>query len=171
MSFANHNNNNSANHSDKPQIKTMPNPNMTIGIKKSSTMNHPPVSPHLGIYRWEVTMLCSVLHRLTGFALWLFTLIFIAFLADQVLLLGNISYWLQEFFYHLPMLINKMIILLIIMLVSFTLSFHSLNGMRHLVWDLGWGLEIRMARFTAYVCLILSFLATLFITYRFWQLL
>lgn len=96
-----------------------------------------PLSPHLQIYRWQYTSVLSILHRITGVALAVGTLLlvywliaaaagpdtfataqgFIGSIFGRVLLFG----WTVALFYHLA------------------------NGIRHLLWDAGRGFELRTA--------------------------
>ena len=93
-----------------------------------------PLSPHLQIYRPQLTAVLSILHRLTGVAL-----------APGTLLL---VYWLAaaaagpEAFATAQMLVGSIIGRLLLLGWTFALFYHLCNGIRHLVWDAGYGLEL-----------------------------
>src|SRR5215470_8516739 len=93
-----------------------------------------PLSPHLGIYRWQLTMTLSILHRATGIALAAGTLLVVAGLL--ALAAGPESYAkVQTFCASLPGI-------LLLAGWSWSLCFHLCNGIRHLAWDAGWGFDI-----------------------------
>jgi len=97
-----------------------------------------PLSPHLQIYRWYLSMALSIAHRATGIAL----------AAGLVLL----SWWLlalahgPEAFAVVQGLIDSWFGVLVLFLYTFALFFHMGNGVRHLVWDFGYGFDVDVAR-------------------------
>ena len=99
---------------------------------------HPrPLSPHLQIYRWPATMATSIIHRATGVAL----TVGMAVLAWWLMALasGPAEY---AFFTRLAFTpLGQIIVFGFI----WSLSYHVLNGFRHLVWDIGYGFEPKMA--------------------------
>ncbi len=117
-----------------------------------------PLSPHLSIYRWPITMTMSILHRATGVALSVGLLILTAWLFDVAA--GAEAY--AVFVSYMDTLVGR------ILLIgwSFAFFFHLSNGIRHLVWDTGRGFEIATANASAWFVLILA--ATL--TALFWWL-
>src|SRR6185437_16375559 len=90
-----------------------------------------PLSPHLQIYRWPVTMMTSITHRATGVAL----------AAGTVLL----AWWLiaiatgPDAYDTVRMVARSPIGLIVIFGFIWSLAFHLLNGIRHLAWDVGLG--------------------------------
>ncbi|MGA2776579.1 MAG: succinate dehydrogenase, cytochrome b556 subunit [Steroidobacteraceae bacterium] len=92
-----------------------------------------PLSPYLDIYRWRIGMSMSILHRLTG-----------AFMAIGLLAL---VYWLIALANGAPSYARAMALFSspagLILLSAWTFSFfyHLLNGLRHLLWDVGLGFE------------------------------
>jgi succinate dehydrogenase / fumarate reductase, cytochrome b subunit len=101
-------------------------------------MNSRPLSPHLGVYKFLYTMSLSILHRITGIAA---TFGFLAFTWWLMALAnGPASYARAMHLLGTP--------LAKLLLVGFTFSFvyHFCNGIRHLVWDTGRGLERAQAR-------------------------
>ena len=115
-----------------------------------------PLSPHLSIYRWPISMTFSILHRMTGVALsiglvaWVFWLESIAF--------GEASYQMMAGWINTP--VGKLMLLG----WSFSLFFHLSNGIRHLFWDFGLGFETRQADRSAWLVLI----ATVVLTGSYW---
>ncbi len=96
-----------------------------------------PLSPHLQVYRPQMTSMLSILHRITGVALAVGTLLLI--------------YWLAaaasgaEAFATAQSLIGSVIGRLFLFGWTFALFYHLCNGIRHLFWDAGMGLEIEVA--------------------------
>jgi len=101
-------------------------------------MNPRPVSPHLGVYRFGYTMTLSFMHRMTGIAASVGFLAFVWWL--MALASGPDAYATA-----MRLLMSPVAKLL---LVGFTFSFvyHFCNGIRHLVWDTGRGMERAQAR-------------------------
>jgi succinate dehydrogenase cytochrome b subunit len=101
-----------------------------------------PMSPHLQVWRWHVTMLTSILHRVTGVGLYLGGLIAAAWAMS--LAGGPESY--ETFKALLGSPLGKFV------MVGMTLSafYHLGNGVRHLVWDLGYGLDVKSANASSY---------------------
>ena len=112
-----------------------------------------PLSPHLQIYRWHISSLLSITHRISG-AINLLALILIFFWLI-FLSLGENNY--QSFLLIINSFFGKFI------LIGFTwsMSFHLLSGIRHLVWDLGYGFEIKTANITGMIVIIFSLALTI----------
>ena len=93
-----------------------------------------PLSPHLQVYRWQITMTMSILHRATGIVLAAG-----AFgLAAWLLALARGG----EAWEHVAACVASPIGLLFLAAFSLSLVYHLLNGIRHLLWDAGIGFEI-----------------------------
>ncbi len=90
-----------------------------------------PLSPHLGIYRWQIQMVTSILHRATGIALAAGTLLLVVGLL--ALATGPEAYARVQAF------CSSWIGTLLLVGWSWALAFHLLNGIRHLAQDLGYG--------------------------------
>ena len=117
-----------------------------------------PLSPHLQIYRWQISSLVSITHRISG-VINLFALILI-FFWFSFFSFGENNY--QSFLLIINSFFGKFI------LIGFTWSmcFHILSGIRHLAWDLGYGYEIRTANISGIIVIIFS----LVLTVLFWLL-
>ena len=111
-----------------------------------------PLSPHLSVYRWPITMTLSILHRATGVGLSLGLIVLAAWLLQAAA--GPEQH--QYFRATMATPIGR------ILLIGFTFAFflHMGNGIRHLVWDTGSGFEIRQANASAWIVLIFTFLLT-----------
>jgi succinate dehydrogenase / fumarate reductase cytochrome b subunit len=93
-----------------------------------------PTSPHLQIYRRQLTSVMSILHRISGLLLALGAI--------------GLAWWLLavdaggERYAHAARIIASPLGLLLLFGFSLALVYHLLNGLRHLFWDMGWGFEI-----------------------------
>ncbi|HXV74036.1 MAG TPA: succinate dehydrogenase, cytochrome b556 subunit [Sphingomonadales bacterium] len=112
-----------------------------------------PLSPHLQIYRWQLHMALSILHRLTGLFLGL-GLVLLAWWA-AALAAGPEAYGAFQILAAHPL--GR----LILFAVSYSLVFHALNGVRHLVWDAGAGFSLSATRRSGQIVAVLSILLTL----------
>jgi succinate dehydrogenase / fumarate reductase cytochrome b subunit len=112
----------------------------------------PPMSPHLTVWRWHITMATSILHRATGVALYLGALIAAAWAVS--LALGPDAY--AQFKALLGSPLGKLV------MFGLTLSvfYHLANGIRHLVWDAGHGLDVKSANASSIVILAFTVAAT-----------
>ena len=123
-------------------------------------MNDPknPLSPHLQIYRWQISSLISITHRITGILNFL-GLIFISAWISSAGISENLF---ECFSVFLKSFIGRFI------LIGFTwsISYHLLSGIRHLFWDLGYGYEIKTANFSG----ILVILSSLILTIVLWMI-
>lgn len=111
-----------------------------------------PLSPHLQIYKIQITSLLSILHRCTGMALYggaIFCTLWFLALAQGPQAYGVV----QKILLH-P------IGLIMLMGVSFSFFYHLCNGMRHLLWDVGMGYELSEVRQTGWMVVIFSFVLT-----------
>jgi len=107
-----------------------------------------PLSPHLQVYRPQVTSVLSIAHRMTGVVL-----------AFAALLL---TYWLAsaaygpESFARAQVLMESWVGRLVLFGFTFSLFYHLCNGVRHLGWDMGWGFDLVKLRLTGVVVIIAS---------------
>ena len=106
-------------------------------------INERPLSPHLQIYRWQWTMALSILHRMTGVALAVGTLLIVGWLL--ALAEGPERYLsYQNFFSHW---FGRLLLLG----WTWAVFYHLCNGIRHLIWDAGQGLELNVAAASGYI--------------------
>ena len=112
-----------------------------------------PLSPHLQIYKWQISSLLSITHRIVGVINFLaITLICIWGLS---LLLGAENYLIIQIFFQ--SFIGKFIAVGL----CWTFSFHILNELRHLFWDLGYGFDLKISKITGVLALLGSFVFTI----------
>jgi succinate dehydrogenase / fumarate reductase cytochrome b subunit len=94
-----------------------------------------PLSPHLQIYRWQLTSVLSILHRMTGIALAVGAILLVSWLGAAAD--GPKSYATFQNF------MGSWLGLLLLFSWSVALFYHLCNGIRHLWWDTGHGLELK----------------------------
>ena len=115
--------------------------------------NNNPLSPHLEIYKWQISSLLSITHRIVGVInILAITLICIWILS---LLLGENTYEITRLF--LKSFFGKFIIVSL----CWTFSFHILNEIRHLIWDMGYGFDLRVTKITGVLAFFGSFVLTI----------
>ena len=115
--------------------------------------NNNPLSPHIQIYRWHVSSLVSISHRVTGIVNIVAITIICAWAMS--LLLGEETYELTKIF--LQSIFGKFIILGL----TWSFSFQILSEIRHLIMDLGYGFDLKTTKITGLVVIIGSFLLTI----------
>jgi succinate dehydrogenase / fumarate reductase, cytochrome b subunit len=118
-----------------------------------SVKENRPLSPHLQVYKIQITSLLSIMHRGTGIVLYggsiLWALWFLALAS------GPQNYnRLQDF-------LLDPLGLIILIGWSFSFFYHLCNGIRHLLWDLGIGYEMPMVRLTGWTVIVASLLLTI----------
>ncbi len=96
-----------------------------------------PLSPHLQVYRFQWTMALSILHRITGVALAVGSLLLVYWLAAAA---GG-----PETFATAQAIVGSFLGRLFLFGWTFALFYHLCNGIRHLVWDAGYGFELGVA--------------------------
>ena len=111
-----------------------------------------PLSPHLLSYRWSWTMGYSVLHRLSGLWLVVFSWVFVVWL-------GALA-WSPEFFAALQGFLGSFWGQALLFLWLGAVFYHLFNGLRHLLWDSGRGLSLGWARFLGHGMMVLVVVAT-----------
>ena len=116
--------------------------------------NKPPLSPHIQIYRWHISSLVSITHRITG----IINIIGITFICiwSCLLLLGENNYEMFNVFFK--SLFGKFIILGI----TWSFSFQILSEIRHLIMDLGYGFDPKITKITGLVVIFGSLILTIF---------
>ncbi len=117
-----------------------------------------PLSPHISVYRWQLTSVMSILHRISGVVL-----------GGGALLL---TWWLvaavegAEEFARVQAIIGSWFGRLVLLGFSLALFYHLCNGIRHLVWDLGYGFELNTVYRSGWTVVV----ATLALTLLSWLL-
>ena len=114
--------------------------------------NKNPLSPHLQIYKWQISSILSIAHRIVG----VINFLLISLICFWVLslLLGEISY---DF---VNTILNTVFGKFLIISMCWTFSFQILNEIRHLFWDLGYGFDIKISKITGILVFAGSFIMT-----------
>ena len=112
-----------------------------------------PLSPHLQIYKWHISSLLSITHRIVG-VVNIFIIIFIC-LWCLTLFFGQSNYQIIQS--TLTTKFGKFFIISI----CWTFSFHILNEIRHLFWDSGFGFDLKTAKITGVSVLVGSLILTI----------
>ena len=116
-------------------------------------MTNRPISPHLQVYRPQLTSVLSILHRITGVALAVGTILLV--------------YWLiaaasgPEAFASAEALIGSRLGRILLFGWIFALYFHLANGIRHLFWDAGFGFELKTVYASGWTVVALAAVLTL----------
>jgi succinate dehydrogenase / fumarate reductase cytochrome b subunit len=114
-----------------------------------------PLSPHLQVYGWHISSLLSITHRIVGIVniiaitlicLWTISLLF-----------GEENYETINFFFQ--SFFGKFIIISL----SWSFSFHALNEVRHLIWDIGYGFDLKISKITGIITIVGSLVLTVLI--------
>lgn len=117
-----------------------------------------PTSPHLQIYRWNISSITSIMHRATGVALFLsviaicWYMVYFAYGVDKAESMETCDCPINA--------IIKNLFSLVAIGTAFALYYHLCNGIRHLFWDLGKGFELKTAKRNGYFVLLISLLLT-----------
>ncbi len=111
-----------------------------------------PTSPHLNIYRWQITMVLSILHRMTGIGLGVGAALMVAWLYVAAYSPANYAP-LQEFMASITGC-------LLMLCWTAAFYFHLANGVRHLFWDMGKGFTIPQTTRSGWMVVIFTALMT-----------
>ena len=115
--------------------------------------NKTPLSPHIQIYKWHISSLVSISHRITGI-INIIAITLICLLAS-LLVFGESNYKFINLF--LSSIIGKFFILGI----TWSFSFQILSEIRHLIMDLGYGFELRTTKITGLIVIFGSIVSTI----------
>ena len=115
-----------------------------------------PLSPHIQVYKWQITSVLSILHRGTGVALSIGIFLFSWWLTCVVL--GDEYYAMPHIFFTSPL--GK----LFLFGWTWALFYHLSNGIRHLFWNAGKGFELSVMRLSGWAVVLSSF----FLTFGVW---
>jgi len=126
--------------------------NVTL-VYKSNMKNNNPLSPHLQIYKWHISSLLSITHRIVG-VINFFAIIFICFWIGFIIL-G------QSYYSNINIILNSSFGKFLAISLCWSFSFHILNEVRHLFWDAGYGFDLKVAKITGFLTLIGSFILTI----------
>ena len=114
-----------------------------------------PLSPHLQIYKWHLSMILSITHRIIGI---------VNSVAMILICLWTISLLFGEENYEIiKILFQSFFGKLLITSLSWSFSFHILSEIRHLIWDLGYGFDLKISKITGVITIIGSLVLTILI--------
>jgi len=115
--------------------------------------NSNPLSPHLEIYKWQISSLLSITHRIVGV---------INVLAVTLICIWTLSLFIGENSYKtIELFLKSFFGKFIIVSLCWTFSFHILNEIRHLIWDMGYGFDLRTTKITGILAFFGSFVLTI----------
>ena len=112
-----------------------------------------PLSPHLQIYKWQISSLLSITHRIVGVVNF-FAIVLICIWAMLIMFdVNNYSI--------IYIILNSTFGKFLAISLCWTFSFHILNELRHLIWDAGYGFELKVSKITGIFAFIGSFVLTI----------
>jgi len=114
--------------------------------------NKSPLSPHIQIYRWHISSLVSITHRITGIIN--IVVITLICLWASLLLLGESKYE------TISLLLNSLIGKFIILAITWSFSFQVLSEIRHLIMDFGYGFELKTTKISGLIVIVGSIIFT-----------
>ena len=117
-----------------------------------------PISPHLQIYKPQITSILSITHRITGICL-NFLIIFVSLWLLSLSLGENIYNYFIEFS-------NTIFMKLVMSISIFGLSYHAMNGIRHIFWDFGFFLNNSSALISGIIVVSLTFVLSVLLIYK-----
>ena len=115
--------------------------------------NKSPLSPHIQVYRWQISSLVSISHRITGII--------------NILAISLICFWISLIFINeskyetINFLLNSMFGKFIILGITWSFSFQILSEIRHLFMDLGYGFELRTTKISGLIVIFGSVILTI----------
>ena len=117
--------------------------------------NKNPLSPHIQIYRWHISSLVSISHRITG----IINIIAITLICiwSSLLILGNDNY------HFINLFLNSMVGKFIALGLTWSFSFQILSEIRHLIMDMGYGYELKVTKISGLLVIFGSITLTVLI--------
>lgn len=114
-------------------------------------MKQRPLSPHLGIYRWQISSVLSILHRMTGAAIF----------GATIILTWMFILWVFSGFHQAYVeIFSCNIVKIALFFLVFAISYHLCNGLRHLIWDTGRCFSKEMVSLSGWTVVISAVLLT-----------
>ena len=115
--------------------------------------NKRPLSPHIQIYKWHISSLVSISHRITG----IINIIAITLIC----LWASLLFLAEENYETVELLMSSLIGKFIILGVIWSFSFQILSEIRHLIMDFGYGFELKTSRITGLIVIFGSIILTI----------
>lgn len=124
-------------------------------MSQSPATRQRPLSPHMTIYRWPITMTMSILHRITGSALYFGTLLVVWWLVSAATS--------ESYFDLVSWVFGSWVGRIVLFGYTWVLVHHMFGGIRHLIWDTGAAMEKHTASKLAWATVAASIMLTLLI--------
>ena len=115
-------------------------------------MDNRPLSPHLTVYKPQITSVLSIFHRITGAGLAVSTTLVVFWLAS--IAMGKST------FIGFNAFLNNPIVIIVLVSSLWALWYHFCTGLRHLYWDMGYGYDLKSVAISGWVAVACSFLLT-----------
>ena len=115
--------------------------------------NKNPLSPHLQIYKWQISSLLSITHRIVG--------IINIFAITSICAWGLFLLFGEDNYNTINSLLDSYFGKFMVISLCWTFSFHILNEIRHLFWDIGYGFDLNVSRITGILTIFGSFVLTI----------
>ena len=115
--------------------------------------NKRPLSPHVQIYKWHISSLVSISHRITG----IINIIAITLIC----LWASLLFLAEENYETVELLMSSLIGKFIILGIIWSFSFQILSEIRHLIMDFGYGFELKISRITGLIVIFGSIILTI----------
>ena len=114
-----------------------------------------PLSPHLQIYRWQITSVLSILHRVSGV---------VTSIGSVVLVTWLLSIGIgEEAFNFINLIFFSFFGRAVLIGITLAVCFNALNDIRHLFWDYGYGFSLNIVKITGWLIVIMSVIFTVLI--------
>jgi succinate dehydrogenase / fumarate reductase cytochrome b subunit len=117
-----------------------------------------PLSPHLQVYRPQITSISSITHRITMVFIGFSLLVWALFLYK--LSIGGGGF--REFLSYFNTFIGK----IYLVKLGFCLTYHFLNGVRHIFWDFGIGFDLCISKTISWIIFAVSIISSILISWR-----
>ena len=118
-------------------------------------MENKPLSPHIQIYRWHISSLVSITHRITGIInFFAITLVFVWF---------AFIFFGENYYQIIQNILQTFLGKFIILGISWSFSFQMLSEIRHLIMDLGYGFELQATKISGLLVIFGSIFLTIII--------
>ena len=114
--------------------------------------NKAPLSPHIQIYRWHISSLVSISHRITG----IINIIAITFIC----MFASLLVFGENKFELINLVLGSLIGKFIVLGITWSFSFQTLSEIRHLIMDLGYGFELKTTKITGLIVIFGSIVLT-----------
>ena len=116
-----------------------------------------PLSPHLQIYKPQITSILSIFHRLTGISLSIGSFIIVAWIVSLSMGVESYSYFMS--------IVDNWFVQTIFFGFAFALFYHFSNGIRHLFWDAGLGFELKSVYISGSIVVLNAIILTILTLY------